>query len=121
MTLKSLHIFLALFSFCSFAARIAVSEYRPEKLRGKWPKIVPLLIDSALLASGIALAVQGGWFSPVAPWLSAKLIALAGYIGLGIVAMRQRGRKRWPAFAASACCYGYILAAAISKSALLFV
>lgn len=121
MILKSVHIFLALFSFCSFAGRIVLSEYWPEKSRGKWLKTAPPIIDTALLASGIALAVRGGWITPMAPWLAAKFIALLFYIGLGIAAMHRRGRKRWQAFAAAVCCYGYILLAAITKNALLFV
>lgn len=120
MLLKSVHVLLALFSFCSFTGRVVFSEYWPEKSRGKGLKVIPPIIDSVLLVSGIALVVQGGWFAPIAPWLAAKLIALLLYITLGIAAMHWRGRKRWQAFAAAVCCYGYILVAAISKETLLF-
>lgn len=120
MILKLLHICLALLSFCSFAGRIALSQFRPEMRCDKWLKISPPIIDTALLISGTALAVQGSWLIPVAPWLAAKLTALAAYIGFGAAAMRLRGSRRWMAFAAAICCYGYVLAVAVSKNTLLY-
>jgi len=73
------------------------------------------------LFSGIALLVQGGWLSGNLQWLVAKIIALSGYIAFSLVVMRNRGRVRWLAFAASLTCFAYIVGVAISKNPWFFI
>ena len=118
--IKSIHILLALISFFGFITRVVLSEVNSEILQRKWLKISPHVIDTFLLASGITLVFQGNWLAGEYGWLTAKIIALMGYIGLGVVAMRCRGTVRWMALAASITCYVYILIVAISKNPFIF-
>lgn len=115
MSLKLAHISLGLLSFCGFVSRIGLREFWPQYARGRWLKIVPPVLDTALLATGVLLAVQGHWLMPVAPWLAAKLSALLAYIVFGIAAMRMHGSGRWYAFGAALICFAYVVLAALTK------
>ena len=92
--LKHLHLLLVVMVFISFTGRILLAELSPERLRQKWLKVTPHLIDTLLLLSGIALIFQGDWLSRDYGWIVAKLILLTVYIGLGMVAMRKTGLNR---------------------------
>jgi uncharacterized membrane protein SirB2 len=86
-------------------------------------KIVPHVIDTVLLASAIALTVMIRQYPFVAPWLTAKVIGLVAYIGLGMIALK-RGRSkpvRITTWIAAQLVFFYIVAAALTKSALLKV
>lgn len=62
-------------------------------LQQRWMKIVPHVVDTALLASAITLAWQLN-ISPLdAPWLAAKIIALLLYIIVGSIALK-RGKTK---------------------------
>ena len=114
--IKSLHIFFVLFSFFSFIARVILATTRPGVLKRKWLKITPHVVDTMLLLSGLTLVVQGHWLTTEYGWLVAKVIALLGYIGFGIITMHQQGPARWFAFSAALCCYLYIFIVAVSKN-----
>lgn len=82
----------------------------------------PHVIDTALLASAVTLAVLSGQYPLAQGWLSAKVLALLLYIVLGTVALK-RGKTRAVragAFAAALACFGYIVAVAVSKQPLPF-
>lgn len=118
--IKSIHIVLALTSFFGFITRVVLSEVNSEFLQHKWLKISPHVIDTLLLVSGITLVFQGNWLAGEYGWLTAKIIALLGYIGLGVLVMHRRGTVRWIALAGSVTCYTYILMVAISKNPFIF-
>ncbi len=83
-----------------------------------WVKIAPHLVDTMLLASAIALAVQLG-ISPLhAPWLAAKIIALPVYVGLGFVAMRyaRTHAARLTVWIVAQAVFFYIVAVAFTKT-----
>lgn len=91
--LNPLHIALALISGLGFAVRgfIHVVQQRPLS-KHLLVRVGPHVIDTLLLASGIAL-----WalmrYSPLAmPWFGLKLALVVFYIVLGIVAMRASER-----------------------------
>ncbi len=63
------------------------------RLGQRWIRIAPHIVDSALLASAIAMAVTIRQYPLVAGWLTAKVVALACYIALGMIALRS-GRTR---------------------------
>ncbi len=91
--LKTAHVALAAISIAGFAARGLLMIAGSPLLAARFTRVAPHVVDSALLATGVALAFVLGVSPHDAPWLAAKLIALLGYIVLGSVALR-RGRSR---------------------------
>ncbi|MEG1118000.1 MAG: SirB2 family protein, partial [Janthinobacterium sp.] len=88
-------------------------------LQQRWVKILPHLVDTALLASAITLAVWSGQSPGSQPWLAAKLCALLAYIVLGTIALK-RGKTpavRGAAFALAVLVFAYIVAVAVTKQA----
>jgi len=119
--IKIFHLTLILLSVFSFVGRVILSETHPSMLKQKSLKIVPHIIDSLLLVSGISLVFQGGWLATDYGWIIAKIVALLGYIGLGVVVMRNRGTIRWLAFAGAMACFFYIGIVAVTKNAFFFL
>ena len=62
-------------------------------LQRRWVRIVPHVVDTALLASAIALAIIIHQYPFVNGWLTAKIVGLLAYIGLGMIALRS-GKTR---------------------------
>lgn len=118
--IKLVHITFVLLSISSFVGRVILSEVHPTLMKQKIFKILPHIIDTVLLISGISLVFQGGWLSMQYGWIVAKIIALVGYIFLGVIVMRNGGKVRWLAFAGALLCYVYIVLVAVTKNALLF-
>ncbi len=78
------------------------------------------MVDSALLASAIAMAVTTRQYPLVAEWLTAKVVALAGYIALGMIALKS-GRTRGvriTAWLAAQTVFFYIVAVALTRNPL---
>lgn len=119
--IKFFHLSFVLISVISFVGRVILSETRPEILKQKPFKVAPHIIDSLLLLSGITLVFQGAWLASEYGWIIAKMVALVGYIGLGVMTMRNRGTTRWIAFAGSMACFVYIGIVAVTKNALFFL
>ena len=119
--IKIFHLSFILLSLFSFVGRVVLSETHPALLKQKAFKIVPHVIDTLLLISGITLIFQGDWLSTDYGWIIAKLVALFGYIGLGVVVMRNRGAVRWLAFVGAMACFVYIGIAAVTKNAFFFI
>lgn len=118
--LKALHVTCALLSISGFALRglWAIND-DPRRLR-RPVRVLPHVVDTLLLASAVGMLVI--WrVSPFAlPWLTAKLLALLLYILLGMAVMRftRTRRARLAAYVAALCTAGYILAVAVTHSAL---
>ena len=119
--IKLLHLTFVLLSIFSFVGRVILSETHPAILKQKLFKIAPHIIDTGLLLSGITLVFQGGWLSTDYSWIIAKIVALFGYIGLGVVVMHNRGTVRWLAFIGTMACFVYIGIVAVTKNALFFL
>jgi uncharacterized membrane protein SirB2 len=117
--IKSLHLLFALLTIAAFVGKFILSEKQSELLTQKAFKIAPHVISSLLLLSGFVLASQGTWASY--GWLVAKLIGVAGFIGLGILTMRSEGQNRWLAFAGAIACFLYVSIVAVTKNPLLFL
>ncbi len=89
---KHLHVFLAYVTVAGFAARGLLAVLDSPLRNQRWIRITPHVIDTALLACGITLAVALS-ISPLQHgWLMAKIIGLVAYIGFGVVAMRASSR-----------------------------
>jgi len=122
LALKSAHVSLALVSITGFTVRGLLMLRGSALLDARWVRVLPHVIDAALLASGVTMAVVIG-ASPLAlPWFAAKLLALVGYIVLGAVALR-RGRTRGAraaALAGALALAAYIVATALARDPLPF-
>jgi uncharacterized membrane protein SirB2 len=121
-TIKTVHAGAAALSLSLFALRGAWMLRAPERLRRRWVRIVPHVIDTLLLASALWLAWQIG-AEGTRGWLWAKVVALVAYIAFGSLALK-RGRTRGmriAAFAAALVAFAYIVSVALTKSPLGFV
>ncbi|SHE20935.1 SirB2 family protein [methanotrophic endosymbiont of Bathymodiolus puteoserpentis (Logatchev)] len=113
--IKSIHMLFAILSVSGFISRIMLAEFKPTLLQAKLAKIAPHIIDTLLILTGLTLVFQGNWLAGEYGWIISKIIILLVYIGLGVLAMRNTGMKRWSYFVGALACFGYILFIAISK------
>ena len=93
LTLKTVHVSSVIASYTLFFVRGVWMMRVPAMLSRRWVRIAPHVIDTVLLASAIALAVSIHQYPFVADWLTAKVIGLVVYIGLGTIALK-RGRSK---------------------------
>ena len=93
------------------------------RLQQKWVKVAPHFNDSVLLLSAIILAFQLNQAPFVQVWLTAKVLGLLLYIGLGMVALRLGKTKRVKAlaFLSAIVVFVYIVLVALTKNPLLFL
>ena len=117
-TIKMLHMACATLSATGFALRGALMLIDSPLLARRWIRIAPHVNDTILLAAAIALALTLGQFPFVQPWLTAKVLGLFAYIGLGTVALGRRYDKRVRVLCwlAAMAVFGYIVSVAISKN-----
>jgi uncharacterized membrane protein SirB2 len=121
-TIKSIHVGSAALSITLFLTRGAWMLWSPPRLQRRWVRVVPHVIDTALLVSALTLAWHLGT-AGTRGWLAAKVIALFVYIGLGTIALK-RGRTRGVRMAAligALAAFGYIVTVALTKSPLGFL
>jgi uncharacterized membrane protein SirB2 len=118
--IKILHLSFVLLSVSGFIVRVILTKTHPRLLKLKTARTVPHVIDTLLLISGLVLVFQGNWLSRPYGWIIAKLAGLFGYIGFGMIAMRQRGPIKWLAFAGALGCLIYISRVAVTKQIGLF-
>jgi uncharacterized membrane protein SirB2 len=117
-TLKALHVTAVVTSYALFFVRGVWMLRESALLQRRLVRILPHVVDTVLLASAIVLAMTIRQYPFVAPWVTAKVIALVAYIGLGTVALK-RGRTRGvrvAAWIAAQLVFFYIVAVAITKS-----
>jgi uncharacterized membrane protein SirB2 len=118
-SLKAIHVGAAATSLTLFVVRGAWMLAAPDRLRQRWVRTLPHLVDTVLLVSALWLAWQIG-FAANGRWLGAKIAALVLYIVLGTIALK-RGRTRGvriAAFVASVVTFSYIVSVALAKSPL---
>ena len=91
-------------------------------LKQRWAKIAPHIVDTMLLTSAIALAVKIDQDPIHDAWLSAKVLGLLLYIGLGMMALRfgKTRRARVSAWIAAQLVFLYIVLVAVTKNPMLF-
>jgi uncharacterized membrane protein SirB2 len=114
--LKHLHLTTVAVTLALFILRGAWMMADSPRLLARWVRIVPHVNDTLLLASGLGLAVLIKQYPLVDGWLTAKLLALILYIGLGTVALK-RGKSRGQriaAWVAALLVLGYIVAVAVA-------
>lgn len=119
--LKLVHVTCAALSILGFTARGVLMIKESPMLKARWLKIAPHVVDTLLLVSAVALAIQLHLSPGSSPWLMAKIIALVIYIGIGVVAFRIGRTKQIRIFAwlFAMTVFAYIVAVAATKSPLL--
>jgi len=103
-------------SILLFQWRFLMNKMRRRR-PGSFLRVAPHVIDTVLLATGIAMIVISGAVPWKVSWTLAKLLALLVYIGLGLVAMKSRGALSVLAFVLATLVFAYMVMVAISKSA----
>lgn len=115
--LKNIHIFCAALSFALFFLRGIWRLNASATMQQRWLRIVPHVVDTALLCSAIGLAMTLRQYPLADAWLSAKVAALLLYIVLGSVALKYAKTKniRLSAWLAAQVVFAYIVLTALSR------
>ncbi|MFY0989199.1 SirB2 family protein [Halomonas sp. C05BenzN] len=113
--IKQLHMTAAGLSLALFVVRAWWSVRESPRLGQRWVKVLPHLIDTALLVLGVLLMVMLSMWPQHHPWLAAKLVALLVYIGLGTLAIKRGSTPGARALAglAAVAVFLYMVGAAI--------
>jgi uncharacterized membrane protein SirB2 len=117
--LRILHVSAATLSLALFVLRGAWMLLDSPRLRDRWVRVVPHVVDTVFLAAGIALAVRIQQYPFVHGWLTVKVFALIAYIVLGTIALK-RGRTRAiraVAFVGALAVFAYIVGVARTRHA----
>jgi uncharacterized membrane protein SirB2 len=96
---KHLHLTLVAVSVLFFVVRFVLHMRASSIMDKKFVKIAPHVIDTFLLLSGLALCFIIQQFPFVEPWLTEKIIAVAAYIALGMMAFKADRSKLFRFFA----------------------
>lgn len=119
--IKLIHVSSVVLSYTLFTLRGIWMMSQSSNLQQRWVKVLPHVVDTALLASAITLAIyiQQNPFQD--SWLTAKVIGLLLYIGLGMIAMRfgKTRQIRIVAWVAAESVFFYIVLVALTKSPVL--
>lgn len=111
LSIKYAHVTFAIISISFFLVRAWWSWQNSGLLKQRWVRIAPHINDTLLLACAVYLMVTSQQFPFVNDWLTAKVIALLVYIGIGTAAIKRGSR---PATIAAAICFGYMILVARS-------
>ena len=117
-TVKLIHISTVVLTILGFLLRSYWMFTNSPKLQQRLVKIVPHIVDTVLLISGITLIVILNLPVLSHNWLLMKFAALVVYVVLGAIAL-GRGktlRSRSLAFVLSLAIFAYIVGVALSKS-----
>ena len=117
--IKKLHILCVMLTFISFSMRGVWMIQESHWLQQRLVKIVPHIIDTALLFSGITLAIIIHQYPGTHTWLTAKLLALLLYIIIGSIALKRGKTKtvRIIAFLGALAVFFYLVTVALLRTA----
>lgn len=119
-SLRSIHIGCAALTIALFFARGLLMIAGSPLFQRRAMRILPVVIDTVLLASAIALTVTIHQYPFTTPWLTAKVVLLLLYIVLGSIALR-RGRTRSiriAAFVAALATVAFLVTVAVTHQPL---
>lgn len=120
LLLLRVHITMVTLSGSLFVLRGLWMLLDSPQLQRRWVKVIPHLVDTVLLASGVGLALAIHQYPLVDGWLTAKITALVVYILLGTVALKRGRTKpiRLTAWMLALATFIYIVGVARSQSPL---
>lgn len=119
--IKMIHVGSVITTFLLFFIRGVWLIKDSPKLRQRWIKILPHVVDTILLTSAITLFIKIQQNGFIDTWLTVKIMGILIYIGLGMVAMRFGKTRpiRIKAWIAAECVFVYIVLVALTKSPVL--
>lgn len=120
LAIKHLHVTCVVLSGLGFGLRGIWMMTGSPLLQARWVRVVPHMVDTALLGSAIALAVMSGQYPFVQGWLTAKVFGLLAYILFGAMALRRARtrRARVTFFALAVLTFAYIVSVALTRNPL---
>ena len=112
---KNAHLLFVGASLLLFALRGGMALVVGRPLQHPLWRRLPPLVDTLLLACGIWLMLLLGLDPLRTPWLGVKLLCVAGYIVLGILAFRLPGPRgaRLALFLTALALFGFIVSIAL--------
>jgi len=115
--IKNLHVIFALLSIIGFIYRGFLKLNNSDKLRAKWLKISPHIIDTLLLVSAIYLVVAGQQYPEIFNWVTAKICALILYIIFGLYTLRFSKTRNGVliGFLLAVMTFAYLVSVAVTK------
>lgn len=118
-TIKLIHQCAVVLSISGFAARWLGVLAGAAWVRGRVARSLPHVVDTVLLTSAVALAWTIGLNPLSVPWLTAKIVALLVYIGLGKLALRPASSRATCIAAGTLALLtvAYIVSVALTKQA----
>lgn len=118
--LKYVHVSCVILSGCGFVLRGVWMLADSPLLRQRWVRVFPHVVDTALLASAIALAIISSQYPLAQSWLTAKVIGLIAYIVCGAIALKRGKTKTVRAvfFVVALLIFAYIVLVALNRSPL---
>jgi len=114
LTIKMIHMICVALSGGFFLVRGVWMLSDSALLQRKWVKVLPHVIDTLLLASGLTLSVLLSQYPFTSGWLTAKLLLLVVYILLGTVAIKRGKTKAMRLLAFLAAISVFLLIGAIA-------
>lgn len=116
--IRMVHITAVCLSISLFVLRATWMMAGSAWLHNRWVKVIPHVVDTALLASAILLVLIINQYPFVDPWLTAKVLALVVYIVLGSMGLKYGHTRsgRVLACAVAVVVFGYIVTVALSHS-----
>lgn len=118
LAVKYLHVISVVISISLFVL-CGVLQLQSRPWRQWWLlRVAPHMVDTVLLGAALWLVWRSGQYPFVQGWLTAKVLALLLYIGLGL---RALGRNTPPAqrpayFAGALLSVAYIVGVALTRS-----
>lgn len=118
LLVKTIHMSCAMFSIAGFIVRGIWMMNDSDLLNKKIVKVLPHIIDTVFLLSGLCVVfiLGSGLFSQ--SWLQTKIVLLFVYIGLGVVALRKGNPKglKITAYFSAITVFAYIIGIAVFKN-----
>jgi uncharacterized membrane protein SirB2 len=121
LALKHVHLIFVALSLLTFLVRGIWLFINSKLLGNTWARVLPHVVNTILLASGIVLAVHLSMSPGSQPWLMAKIIGLIAYVGLSVAASKVSNPTTSKLLWVSALvAFVYIVSVAFSKNPLGF-
>lgn len=121
--LKTIHVTCVTISYALFFLRGVWLMRGSSMLQQRWVKTVPHITDTLLLTSAILLSIGIHQYPFVNSWLTAKVLGMISYIGIGMIAFRHGKtlRIKITAWLVAQLVFFYIVAVARTHNPLPFV